>query len=219
MKSRYPASVQSIERGLTILEELSLETGGLGVTELARRTRLPASTVHRLLSVFVRRRYITRRGGRYAYRLEPRILGLGYLPVGLFCEVYQSACERFKDLKVKGNVEYLFFQIAGRSFTVRADRNSGGDGSLLFPELNRSRSNGCPNLSMKERTRDCRLLDKTGRGGLYRIERLGAKWCTCLTNGSENGWDRLGAGGSGRISRQDILIISSALVGSKGSIS
>ena len=42
--------IQSIERGIEILR--LLETGPLGVTELANATALPKTTVHRLLKTF-----------------------------------------------------------------------------------------------------------------------------------------------------------------------
>jgi len=59
-------SVQSLERAFDLLE--ALEDGSeLGVTELAARTGLVPSTVHRLLATLVKRGYVaqSRESGRY----------------------------------------------------------------------------------------------------------------------------------------------------------
>lgn len=50
-------TVQVLERALDILEALSASTSGLGISEIAGITRLPVSTVHRLLKVLKRRGY------------------------------------------------------------------------------------------------------------------------------------------------------------------
>ena len=44
------ATVQSIDRALSIVEALAGEKEGLGVTEISTRVGLHKSTVHRLLS-------------------------------------------------------------------------------------------------------------------------------------------------------------------------
>jgi DNA-binding IclR family transcriptional regulator len=65
--------VQSVERVLDIIEALSTEQNGLGVTELSRRIGLHKSTTHRLLSTLARRGYATKRedGG---YRLGVKLI-------------------------------------------------------------------------------------------------------------------------------------------------
>ena len=50
-------TVQVLERALDILEALSSAPSGLGISEIAGITRLPVSTVHRLLKVLKRRGY------------------------------------------------------------------------------------------------------------------------------------------------------------------
>jgi DNA-binding IclR family transcriptional regulator len=63
--------VQSIDRVLDIIEALSTEQRGLGVTELAQRVGLHKSTVHRLLSVLAQRGYAEKRpGGGYQIGLK-----------------------------------------------------------------------------------------------------------------------------------------------------
>jgi DNA-binding IclR family transcriptional regulator len=57
-------SVQSLDRAFDLLEALAA-AGDLGVTELANRTGLVPSTVHRLLATIVKRGYVVQDGGRY----------------------------------------------------------------------------------------------------------------------------------------------------------
>jgi len=58
--SQGSQGVQSIERVLDIIEALSTEQEGLGVSELSRRIGLHKSTTHRLLATLVRRGYVAR---------------------------------------------------------------------------------------------------------------------------------------------------------------
>jgi DNA-binding IclR family transcriptional regulator len=63
--------VQSIDRALDIIEALSTEQKGLGVTELSRRIGLHKSTAHRLLSTLAHRGYVTKRAdGGYQIGLK-----------------------------------------------------------------------------------------------------------------------------------------------------
>src|ERR1700687_1309168 len=54
--------VQSLTRGLSILEALSHAEAGLTLTDLAHRVALPASTTHRLLSTLEKMRYVYQAG-------------------------------------------------------------------------------------------------------------------------------------------------------------
>lgn len=60
MSEKTDHSVQSVNRILDIIEVLSVEQEGLGVTEIAKRTGLNKSTVHRLLSTLAGRGYLAR---------------------------------------------------------------------------------------------------------------------------------------------------------------
>src|ERR1700737_5652638 len=66
--------VQSLTRGLSILEALSHAEAGLTLTDLARRMLLPASTTHRLLSTLQKMRYVYQAGD----------LGLWYIGLQAF---------------------------------------------------------------------------------------------------------------------------------------
>ncbi len=63
------SGVQSIERAFAVLRALA--TGPAGVTDLADRTRLPKSTVSRLLAALEREGAVTQDGSGGRYRLGP----------------------------------------------------------------------------------------------------------------------------------------------------
>lgn len=64
-------SVQSIERVFDILEILSTEQKGLGISEIAFRSGLHKSTVHRLVTTLVKRGYISKMpSGNYRVGLK-----------------------------------------------------------------------------------------------------------------------------------------------------
>jgi DNA-binding IclR family transcriptional regulator len=73
MKQRFAMekpAVQVLDRALDLIELLSLERSGLGVTELGGRLSLHKSTVHRLLSALAERGYIEKDDGRYRLGLK-----------------------------------------------------------------------------------------------------------------------------------------------------
>lgn len=217
VKVRDPASVQSIERGLSILEALSCEVEGLGITALARLTNLPASTVHRLLSVFVKRGYIFRDCQRRSYRLKTGILGLGLLPAALFCEVYQIICKQFAARINGGEVDEVFVRIASRSFSVKADRKSVENGALLVPELR----DGCFPCNCTAGVDGCSRVGPGHEEALYRLDTIERVQCICLpinSGGFGNGRDRIGAGGLGRFSRGKVVSILSDIETARGKI-
>ena len=66
--------VQSVERALSILKELSQiedESKGIGVLKLSRTLRLNSSTVHNLLKTLVRHSYVEKIRETSKYRLGP----------------------------------------------------------------------------------------------------------------------------------------------------
>ena len=56
------AQVQSLTRGLQILEALGRAEGGLTLTDVAKRVTLPPSTTHRLLATLERMAYVYQAG-------------------------------------------------------------------------------------------------------------------------------------------------------------
>ena len=65
---------QLIDRLLDILELLSLEKDGLGVTEIGNRTGLHKSTVHRIVSALAERGYIEKIPGRSVYKVGLKLV-------------------------------------------------------------------------------------------------------------------------------------------------
>jgi IclR family acetate operon transcriptional repressor len=73
--------VQSLTRGLTILEALAKSDGGLTLTDLANRAQLPASTTHRLLSTLEKMGYVYQAGdlGLWCVGLQAFRVGTTFL--------------------------------------------------------------------------------------------------------------------------------------------
>jgi DNA-binding IclR family transcriptional regulator len=66
--------IQVIDRAFDIMELLSLEKEGLGVTEIGSRIGLHKSTVHRILSAMAERGYIEKVSARGTYKLGLKLI-------------------------------------------------------------------------------------------------------------------------------------------------
>jgi IclR family acetate operon transcriptional repressor len=75
------AQVQSLTRGLNILEALARAEGGLTLTDVAQRVDLPPSTAHRLLATLDRMGYVYQAGdlGRWYVGLQAFTVGSTFL--------------------------------------------------------------------------------------------------------------------------------------------
>src|SRR5215813_4886243 len=73
--------VQSLTRGLSILEALAGSAGGLTLTDVAQRAQLPPSTTHRLLSTLERMGYVYQAGdlGLWYVGLQAFTVGTTFL--------------------------------------------------------------------------------------------------------------------------------------------
>jgi DNA-binding IclR family transcriptional regulator len=69
--------VQSVERTLDIVEALSSNKDGIGVTELSKALNLHKSTVHRLLTTLMVRKYVEQDSETGKYRLSVKLFELG----------------------------------------------------------------------------------------------------------------------------------------------
>src|SRR5215204_403477 len=78
---RAPAHVQSLTRGLTILEKLSDIEGGATLTEIAQRVGLAASTTHRLLNTLEQMNYVHQDGelGLWSIGLKAFTVGSAFV--------------------------------------------------------------------------------------------------------------------------------------------
>src|SRR5712664_3718107 len=72
------ASIQSVDRALTLLETIAELGGETTLSRLASRTGLNISTCHHLLATLVQRGFVTKGLGRRGYALGARILYLSH---------------------------------------------------------------------------------------------------------------------------------------------
>lgn len=70
--------VNSLARGLSILECFGEENPVMGIAELSRKTNLPKSTVHRLIQTLCALGYVIPDGISNKYTLGPKVLDLGF---------------------------------------------------------------------------------------------------------------------------------------------
>ncbi len=76
-KQVYDSTVQSVERTLDIIETLSEYRTGVGVTTLSKDLKLHKSTVHRLLTTLMLRKYVEQDPETSKYRLGMKLFELG----------------------------------------------------------------------------------------------------------------------------------------------
>jgi IclR family pca regulon transcriptional regulator len=70
--------VNSLARGLSLLESFDAANPIMGIAELARKTRLPKSTVHRLIQTLCALGYVIPDDATNKYMLGPKVLDLGF---------------------------------------------------------------------------------------------------------------------------------------------
>ena len=73
------ASIQSVDRALTLLETIAELGGETTLSRLAARTGLNISTCHHLLATLVQRGFVAKGLGRHGYGLGARILYLSHV--------------------------------------------------------------------------------------------------------------------------------------------
>lgn len=66
-------TIQSVDRALSVLEEVAGEADGLSLSRIAERTGLNASTCHHLISTLVQRGYLIHLSRSRGYALGPKI--------------------------------------------------------------------------------------------------------------------------------------------------
>jgi IclR family acetate operon transcriptional repressor len=77
-RSAERASIQSVDRAVTLLETIAELGGETTLSKLANRTGLNISTCHHLLATLVQRGFVTKGLGRRGYALGARILYLSH---------------------------------------------------------------------------------------------------------------------------------------------
>lgn len=89
--------VPGLERGLRVLGEFTRDTRTLSAPELARRLRLPRSTIFRLLATLESLGFVERSGNDYRLGLAMLRLGFEYLASLELTELGQPLLERLCD--------------------------------------------------------------------------------------------------------------------------
>jgi IclR family transcriptional regulator, KDG regulon repressor len=108
----------SVDKAFDVCEALSLEPGGMSLSDLSRALKLPRSSVHRLLAVLKRRGYVRQDEETQRYSLGVRTLDLSFLMLGrseLRMHAYpalkdyaaQSGCQSFLAVPASGEVTSL----------------------------------------------------------------------------------------------------------------
>lgn len=75
-QEKRPTHIQSLQRAIDILELLEWYYGGLGLSQIADRLGLHASTAHHLLETMHERGYVAQDPNTHRYRLGPKLLNL-----------------------------------------------------------------------------------------------------------------------------------------------
>ena len=78
-RNQNGASIQSVDRALTLLETIAELGGETTLSKLSSRTGLNISTCHHLLATLVQRGFVTKGLGRRGYALGARILYLSHV--------------------------------------------------------------------------------------------------------------------------------------------
>jgi len=78
LPEKNPRFVNSLGRGLSILEAFDYSNPTLGITEIYRKTSLPKSTVHRLIQTLCNLGYVIPIKAENKYMLGPKVLNLGF---------------------------------------------------------------------------------------------------------------------------------------------
>lgn len=95
------SKVQSVDRALEILEILSQEPRGLGVTALSHRLDVAKSTTHRLLNTLLNRNFVMKDENDY-YKLGTQVLFLSNYVIENF-NIIDIAKSKIKELSDKTN--------------------------------------------------------------------------------------------------------------------
>ena len=107
MQTGKPYKVQVIDRALAILEVLADDGPALTLAELARRIRLPKSTLLRLLNVLQQHRFVAKDPRSGNYRLGLKLLELGASASSQFDFVERARPHLNRLMQVTGETVFL----------------------------------------------------------------------------------------------------------------
>jgi DNA-binding IclR family transcriptional regulator len=194
----------SVDKAFDVCEALSLEPGGMSLSDLSRALKMPRPSVHRLLAVLKRRGYVRQDDETQRYSLGVKTLDLSFRMLGrseLRMHAYpvlkdyaaQSGCESFLAVPASGEVtsvrrsepgEVAMSTAYGREMPAHCAYygGSGGAGGPSRPQ-SRVEALSCLRLAdVRDVTRGPELVRHLGRGKEERrpfaagVQRL---CCTC----------------------------------------
>ena len=163
-------SVQVIDRAFDILELLSLEKDGLGVTEIGKRVSLHKSTVHRILTTMAERGYIEKVSSTNAYRLGLRLVEISsiYLnSIELKTEArpylweLTSRLNQPTHLAILDGAEAVYIDKVDVVNSIRLYSQIGRRISVHCSALGKSLLTGLPDLEIEERLSKCDFMKYT----------------------------------------------------------
>jgi IclR family transcriptional regulator, KDG regulon repressor len=187
----------SIDKAFDVCEALSLEPGGMSLSDLSRALKLPRPSVHRLLAVLKRRGYVRQDEETQRYSLGVKTLDLSFRMLGrseLRMHAYpvlkdyaaQSGCQSFLAVPASGEVtslrrsetsEVAMSTVYGKEMPAHCALYFGTNGLRELPRLS------CLRLAdVGDVTRGSELLRHEGFGedegpaGAASFQRL---CCTC----------------------------------------
>lgn len=144
---RLSDTVQSIDRALSLLEILSHHVEGIGLLELAERSGLSKSTVHRLLSTLIQNGYVKQHESTGRYHLTMKMFILGSRPIEKLdvLKVARPYLERLRDLSgevihlvIMDDNEIIYVDKVESENTIRMYSNIGKKGSLYSTSVGKA---------------------------------------------------------------------------------
>jgi IclR family transcriptional regulator, KDG regulon repressor len=206
----------SIDKAFDVCEALSLEPGGMSLSDLSRALKLPRPSVHRLLTVLKRRGYVRQDGQTQRYSLGVKTLDLSFRMLGrseLRMHAYpvlrdyaaQTGCDLFLAVPPTGEVtmvrrggagEVGMSADYGREMPLHCVHRASDDGALARPAVS------CLRLDdARDVTRGMELMRRVGAGAdgeqaAAVVTRVG---CTCAPVFDYSGHEvaRIGVCGQG----------------------
>ncbi|TCP56809.1 IclR family transcriptional regulator [Tamaricihabitans halophyticus] len=130
--AQRPAAVQSVDRGVDLLELLADSGGQATLSELATTTGLPLPTIHRLMRTLLARGYVRQLPSR-RYALGPRLIRLGECAGQQFgADSRPLLTELASELGESANLAMIDFDMA-----VYVAQASSGHSVRMFTEVGR----------------------------------------------------------------------------------
>ena len=118
----------SIDKAFDVCEALSLEPGGMSLSDLSRALKLPRPSVHRLLTVLKRRGYVRQDGETQRYSLGLKTLDLSFRMLGR-SELRMHAYPVLRDYAAETGYD-LFLAVPPAGEVTMVRREAAGDVAL-----------------------------------------------------------------------------------------